>query len=110
MIEVPPKIKWVFFSLCKGLIYQAHLNYFYFLQGGFDESNPYRKEKRDNLFLFTTARQKVLGFRLRSPLRLGEEPCPLSLQTFSCGLLMSISHRFFALKSSPLGNNLLSPV
>jgi len=30
---------------------------------------------------FCPARQKLLGFRLCSPLLLGEEPCPLSLQT-----------------------------
>jgi hypothetical protein len=30
---------------------------------------------------FAPARQKMLGFRLRSPLLLGEEPCPLRLQT-----------------------------
>jgi hypothetical protein len=30
---------------------------------------------------FAPAWQKMLGFRLRSPLLLGEEPCPLSLQT-----------------------------
>ncbi len=30
---------------------------------------------------FAPARQKRLGFRLRSPLPFGEEPCPLSLQT-----------------------------
>jgi len=28
------------------------LDFFYVLQGGFDESNPYRKEKRDKLLLF----------------------------------------------------------
>jgi len=30
---------------------------------------------------FAPARQKRLGFRLRSPLPSVEEPCPLSLQT-----------------------------
>jgi hypothetical protein len=30
---------------------------------------------------FAPARQKRLGFRLRSPLPSGEEPCPLRLQT-----------------------------
>jgi hypothetical protein len=30
---------------------------------------------------FPPARQKRLGFRLRSPLPSGEEPCPLRLQT-----------------------------
>jgi hypothetical protein len=30
---------------------------------------------------FAPARQKLLGFRLRSPLPSVEEPCPLSLQT-----------------------------
>ncbi|MGB2843427.1 MAG: hypothetical protein WBC02_01085 [Candidatus Aminicenantaceae bacterium] len=30
---------------------------------------------------FAPASQKLLGFRLRSPLHLGEEPCPLCLQT-----------------------------
>jgi hypothetical protein len=30
---------------------------------------------------FAPARQSLLGFRLRSPLPLVEEPCPLSLQT-----------------------------
>ncbi|MBL7082310.1 MAG: hypothetical protein ISS41_01610 [Candidatus Aminicenantes bacterium] len=35
---------------------------------------------------FAPARQKLLGFRLRSPLPQGEEPCPLCLQTvfFTC--------------------------
>jgi len=30
---------------------------------------------------FSPARKKILGFRLRSPLLFGEEPCPLRLQT-----------------------------
>ncbi|MGB2843681.1 MAG: hypothetical protein WBC02_02370 [Candidatus Aminicenantaceae bacterium] len=30
---------------------------------------------------FAPASQKLLDFRLRSPLHHGEEPCPLSLQT-----------------------------
>jgi len=35
---------------------------------------------------FAPTRQKLLGFRLRSPLPSVEEPCPLSLQTvfFTC--------------------------
>jgi len=42
-------------------------------------------------------RQKRLGFRLRSPLPMGEEPCPLSLQTVFSSISLRRIELFVAL-------------